>query len=488
MARPSSLCSLLMLLVAPAAWGQPPAATGPRIHDALPAGFQPDGKLDEWKGPPSLTLGAEQQVAGGSKVTSPQDVSAKVWLALGPEGLAVAGEVQDDRVQLAVKPKELHKDHVELWLALPQPKLPPIAFTNQSGEHELATAQACDGNPAIRLGEPAECRAWWKKQGAYRKTLQRPFSAQYQVLSKGIVRVGQKGPPLTSVRYEPMPGGYRFEALIPASALPRSAQAPLRDVKVIVDLMDGDGGKGKPAETVLSSSSGKLVGERTYQAVTLATPVRFGAWPDLLERAMKAHESASYQPAPDAAKLSVWLNPAIGNQYAPELPSPQVRELDLSRVEPQGTLGDVEVVTVPGQVDRHGVPSVWTVSRRGKTILDARNGGTRVVRIAPRPPGLLLLHVREQPLSPLGIGVCAECPQLSFQLVKMDAQGRFSEPEQLEGVSSQGGKVEWSATPDLSRIEAFYDGKDGTAKQPAVRYTWNAKAGRYDAEKFPRAP
>ena len=487
MLRRSALSSLLLLLAAPPAWSDAPSPSTPRLYEELPAGFQPDGRLDEWKQPPSLTLGAAQQVDGPSKVASPQDLSAKVWLALGPAGLAVAGEVQDDRVQLAVKPKDIHKDHVAVWLALPQPPLPPIAFANQSGEHAIATLEACEDNPAIRVGEPAECRAWWKKQGPYRKKLLLPFTAQYLLTSKGILRPGQKGPALTSVRYEPMPGGYRFEAFIPANALPRSAQAPLKDVKVLVDLVDNDTGKGK-RETFLSSSPGKPTGERAFQAVTLATPVRFSVWPDLLERAMKANTGGSYQPAPEAASLSVWLNPAVGNLYAPEQPSPEVREVDLSRVETQGTLGDIEVVTVPAQVDRYGAVSVWTVSRRGKTLLDARNGGTRMVRTAPRPPGLLLLHVRETPLSPLGIGVCAECPQLSFQLVKMDAQGRFSEPETLEGVSSQGGKVEWTATPDLSRLEAFYDVTSGPEKQLAVRYTWNAKTGRYDQEKFPRAP
>lgn len=477
--------SVLLLLAATPAWSDSPPASGLRLQEGPPPGFQVDGKLDEWKQPPSLTLGAAQQVDGPAKVASPEDLSAQLWVALGPQGLAVAGEVKDDRVQLPLKPEQLNKDHVEVSLALPAPQLPPIAFINQTGEHVLDSAAACEDNPALVVGEPADCRKWWKQQGDYRKKLLRPFSAQYALMEGVGVRVGIKGKEarVGRVHYEPFEGGYRFEALIPPSALPRSAQAPLRELKLRVELIDSDEanpkGKGK-RESVLSSGKGKPSADPgTFPALTLATPVRLGTWPDLLERAMKANGPGASCTV-DGAGLAVWLNPARGNQYTPEDPSPQVVEVNLSRVEKQGALGDVEVVTVPAQVDRFGAVGTWLVSRRGTALLDAQAGsGTSGVRTTPRPPGLNILWAQEEPLSPLGIGVCASCPQLSFQLVKMDAQGKFSEPERLEGVASQGEKVTWEAPADLSRLEAFSE-KPGASKQLAVRYTWNPKTGHYE--------
>jgi hypothetical protein len=78
---------------------------------------------------------------------------------------------------------------------------------------------------------------------------------------------------------------------------------------------------------------------------------------------------------------------------------------------------------------------------------------------------------------------------LSFRLVTMTAQGRFSEPEELEGTYSQGEDVTWEATKDLSRIQGFIlEGEEGKTRHLSVRHTWDPKAGRYKEEKFERPP
>ncbi|HZI02871.1 MAG TPA: hypothetical protein VEZ71_02555, partial [Archangium sp.] len=166
-----SLSTALLLLAATPAPGASSSPESLRLHEGLPAGFKVDGKLEEWKLPVSVTLGSGNQVAGKSKVSSPEDLSAQVWVAIGPEGLAVAGEVHDDRVLLSSRPEHVHQDHVEVWLALPPPAMPPIAFANQFGEHELPTADACENNEDITDGDPADCRIWWKKQVERRKQL-----------------------------------------------------------------------------------------------------------------------------------------------------------------------------------------------------------------------------------------------------------------------------------------------------------------------------
>jgi hypothetical protein len=475
----SATTTLLLLASTPA------ASQDFRLHEGLPAGFAVDGKLDEWTRPPSVTLGASHQVAGKSKVSSPKDLSARLWVALGPEGLAVAGEVQDDRVHLATRLEHVNHDHVEVWLALPQPKMPPIAFVNQFGEHEVPTLADCEDNAAISEGEPEDCREWWKQQVEHRKQLVRPFIIQYGLMSGSVVRFQQKDT-VGSIRYVPMDGGYRFEALIPPSAFPRSAQAPLRDLKVLVDLVDSDEGKGR-LETFLSSSARRRFGDPdTFHPVTLSRPLRFGQWPELLERALAANASSSYQPAPDAQALQVWCNPATAYQYAPQEPSPQVVGVDLSRMKPLGKLGEVEVVTMPAQVDWRGSVEHWLVSRRGQQVLDTQNVGADVLRLTSRASGLHLLRVDEGLQSALGTGACGACPVLNFKWVKMDAQGRFSQPEGLEGIYSQGEELAWEATPDLARIEAFIQWEDEGPRRRAIRHTWNPKQGRYTTEKFER--
>jgi hypothetical protein len=284
-----------------------------------------------------------------------------------------------------------------------------------------------------------------------------------------------------------MPGGYRFEALIPSSAFPRSGEAPLRNVKVLVELVDADEGKGK-LETVLSSSKNRRVGDpNTFHAVTLGKPLRFGVWPELLERVLKANENTSYQPAPDTQAIETWLNPVVGYQFAPKQSSPEEMRVSLSMESSQGKLGDVELVTIPAEVDATGAIDTWMVSRRGKTLLDAQNIDEDTLRYTQRAPGLFhILRVYEGKRSSLGVGTCGSCPMIGFNLVKMDAQGRFSAPEEMEGTESDGPELEWEATRDLSRIEAFSLLKEGEERHLDLRYTWSPKTNRYDQEKFPR--
>ena len=477
--------TLLLLAAAPAAGGSL------RLHEGLPAGFQADGKLDEWKQPPSLTLGAANQVAGAMKVASPADLSAKVWVAMDARGLAIAGEVLDDKVQLTNPKRDINADHVEVWLALPRPAMPPLAFVSHLDEHRVEKESDCE---KAAPEDPAKCKAWWKQQTARRKQLQSELVAQYGVTPKGVVRFGPDST-VGQARYEPFPGGYRFEALIPVSAFPRTAQAPLREVRVLVDLVDSDEG-GVKQETFLSSSPKRKFGDAsTFHAVTLTKPLRFGKWPELLEWSLKGQPGASYAPGPDADALEVWVNPAQAYQYVPETPSPDVSHVNLADVKSLGKVGDVELVSVPAKVDDMGNVERWLVSRKGQTLLDTRGVGGDAVKMTRRAPGMHVLQVYDGPSNPLGSGACGACPVVYFTHFTMDAQGKFSKPDGLEGTGGRTGyPVEWTVDEALTRIEAFdveedEDGKHG-AKRLAVRHTFDAKTGKFTTETFaaPEAP
>ncbi len=469
--------ALLLLSVAPAS----PSLV---LYEGVPPGFKADGKLEEWTQAPSLTLGAAHQVAGDMKVASPADLSAKVWLAVGPEGLAIAGEVMDDKVQLTGK-KDINADHVELWLALPQPKMPPLAFTSHLDSQAVPTEAAC---AKVSEADPAACKTWWRQQTARRKQLQADLVAQYGLMPKGVVRFGLNGS-VGPVRYEPFPGGYRFEALIPVGAFPRTAQAPLRDVRVLVDLVDSDEG-GAKQETFLSSSPKRKFGDAsTFHAVALKKPLRFGKWPELLEKALKEQPGASYMPGPDADALQVWVNRAEAYQYVPTVPSPEVTQVDLASVKRLGKVGDVEVVSVPAVADELGGVSRWVVSRKGTAILHTESVGGDEVKVAERAPGLHFVRVYDGPNNPMGSGACGACPAVYFWHFTMDAQGRFSKQESLDGAGGMTGTpVAYTVSEDLTRIEAFEeeeasDGKRGQ-KRLATRHTFDAKTGKYTSETF----
>ncbi|TQF11257.1 hypothetical protein FJV41_35195 [Myxococcus llanfairpwllgwyngyllgogerychwyrndrobwllllantysiliogogogochensis] len=462
------------------------APVTPRLQEGIPPGFQVDGKLDEWKQPPSLTLGAKNQVAGAKKVSSESDLSAKVWLALGPEGLAIAGEVRDDVVQLD-NPKGINADHVEVWLALPPPALPPLSYTNQFEEVLVPDPSACDEGSRA---DPAACKAWWKEQTLRRQQLLRELVAQFGVTPSGVLRHGAtSSASVGTAHYAPFPGGYRFEALIPIDAFPATVQAPLKDVRLLVDLVDSDEG-GATQETFLSSSSRRRFGEAsTFHAVTLAKPLRFGEWPELLEEAMK--HGMFYSPGAQADQIQAWMNPARGYQYVPEEPSPKVVKVDLRQVKSVAKLGDVELVIVPMTSDFKGAPSSWLVSRRGRTVLHALELGGDRVRTTPTASGLRVLQVYEGTNHELGTGACGACPVVRFTAYTMDAKGRFSEPEGLEsteGMTSEG--VAWTATPDLSVIEAFsvpYPTDSSSPPAPrklVLRHTLNARTGQYTTRIF----
>lgn len=484
------LLATALLLSATPDGGTPSAAADLSLIEPLPAGFQVDGRLDEWKEPPTLTLGPENQVAGDSKVSSPEDLSAKVWLAIGPEGLAIAGDVRDDRVLPSTKPAELNSDHVEVWLALPTQPIPPLAYTNQFGAQEVPTPDDCNKDPPH--GDPEACRKWWKEQSARRRKLAQSLLAQYALSAAGAVRFGQDVA-LGPVRFETVPGGYHFEALVPSTAFPRTVEAPLAHLRVLVDIVDNDEGHARQ-ESFLSSAPTRRFGDpATFHAVTLTKPLSYAAWPELFERALAEASqqgdddgwpAISYQPGPRVSAFQVWFNRRMAYQYSPELPSPDVVEVDLSKEQSLAKLGEVELISVSAGVSSVGGTNRWLVSRRGSTILDVKTGFGGSVRAARRGDAVYLLSVYEGSYQEDGHGNCGACPVVGLSLYRMGPDGKFSEPlfsDDAGGPPNGELDPKWKASADLSRIELYGDYEvKGKTLHFFSRHTYNPKTGAYD--------
>jgi hypothetical protein len=105
------------VVVASSAWAEEAQLHGiPYKPDPPPA---IDGRLEEWEGVPNASLirTKEQVVYGGKAWTSPQDLSAKVWLAWRDEYLYLAADVTDDRhVQKGRGVGMWRGDHIEFYL------------------------------------------------------------------------------------------------------------------------------------------------------------------------------------------------------------------------------------------------------------------------------------------------------------------------------------------------------------------------------------
>jgi hypothetical protein len=98
------------------------AAAEPVLH-GIPYKPDPppaiDGRLDEWENVPNAyTIQTREQVGYGGKTwKSPQDLSAKVWLAWRGDYLYLAADVTDDHHVQKQRGRDMWRgDHVELYL------------------------------------------------------------------------------------------------------------------------------------------------------------------------------------------------------------------------------------------------------------------------------------------------------------------------------------------------------------------------------------
>jgi hypothetical protein len=60
----------------------------------------------------------------------------------------------------------------------------------------------------------------------------------------------------------------------------------------------------------------------------------------------------------------------------------------MSRVDPLGKLGDVELSTIPAVVYETQDVARWMVAHRGQTLLDVQDVGDATLRLTQRAPGL----------------------------------------------------------------------------------------------------
>lgn len=488
----SGLLALLLLAAPPA----------PEVHvsESLPPRFSADGDLKEWASLKATELGADKQVAGPVKLAGAADFSAKVWVAVTKEGLAVAGQVTDDKVKLADSTKMIHADHAELWLALPAASLPPLAYANQFGEIEVPDADACDSLEEIE--DPDACKAWVKEQRARRASLEKLFVRQYVFTTSGLTETWSTVPgkdgkaPEAPQRaccsasksvVKAAPGGWVFEAWIDVLDFPATAQVPLRDLALLVDFADADDQTEKLESFVSTSPRRKLGRPTTFSAVTLQGSLLWETDPPLLARFSKGH-SIFYFPAMPMPAAYYFVNPPVGYQYSPSQPSPAV--VTMKYGDPAvAKLGDLSVYWAESP-HGHGLYSV----RKGVVVDGFPNEGKLVTHVKRSGTDTLqFVILNEGTVSELGTGACGACPLHSLTILSLDASGSFKQllsEEIAESVPDDDGNMLDSLKLDHEKefIRIGFVGSklaaDGEKKTPYKRYwKWDAKQKTFVPEK-----
>lgn len=420
--------------------------------------FVLDGQLSEWKGSPTLNLGAANQVAGSQKPVDTQDIAARIWIAQKGSELILAADVTDDTWRPPGSDADDHErirsDHLEIWLSFAEPNFPPISFGNQFGETAVPNTAACK-----EIEEVAACEKWWKAQVTHRRQLEEGFVRQ--LITDGeslwVIRGGnlELASGQLAARKERV-GGYTLEVRIPVGAWPALRQANTGSAKLLVDLIDNDQGADRQ-ETFLSSSGNRDPKDRsTWNVAKLAEPVVLAPAGSLLATLLgEGHFVLPTSPR----LLYQFLNIPVGYQYTPTEPSPTRLEL---------TLPDAPSITV-------GDTQLWWV---GKSVYTTVKGS---VRAKPLPLGCSpqviksgfggqaeLVAECDLSNSPFGAGPCGACPARTFEVIGVGKDGLAQVRADLFFTSAPcGGSIERAAAPDLSWVAL----RTETCKDEGPKYT-----------------
>jgi len=401
------------------------------VAESLPAGLAIDGDLKEWTAKPSATLGAANQTAGPVKLALPADFSATVWVAISKDGMAVAGKVTDDKVRFPEGTNVVNADHAELWIALPASPMPPLAFANQFGEIEVPDAESCDTLEDIE--DPAACKVWVKEQRRRRQSFEKLFVRQYLFTPAGVTEswstTAKDGKPpeapqeaccsASKAVVKAVPGGWVFEAKIAADDFPATGQVPLADLAILVDLVDADDGVEKLESFVSTSARRKLGRTTTFNTVTLREPIRWETQPPLLASFAKGHD-IFYFPGKSVAGAFAFDNVAVGYQYAPQQPSPTVKEMTVVD-KPTAKLGDISIYWMSSPhghtlYSLQGGEVLDGVSLDGEIVASVKRSGTETHQFLIKSEGTV---------SALGTGACGACPLHSVSVISLDKSGAF---------------------------------------------------------------
>ena len=271
--------------------------------------------------------------------------------------------------------------------------------------------------------------------------------------------------------------------LIPPEDFPPTSQLPLRDARVLVDLVDADVGIAKLESFFSSSPTRKFGKPETFHSVPLPAPRSFDAFPPLLADLAKDRPALLYQPGTPVPIAWALENLPAGYQYQPDGPSPAVTMFPLGRLQPIAEAPDLKVYATPV-----GIRALLRGQVAGTLKVDGAFAG-QVVRRGQ----VHLLFYDEGTMHPLGTGACGACPAHALALIAIDEEGvaksLFGETIVEQSPMEEGGR-----TFSYEEVEVFFEkdlssfgfrgskmGENDSAKF-VKRWKWDAQTRTYVLE------
>jgi hypothetical protein len=391
----------------------------------VPASLQVDGRLTEWA------------IFAGGQPTP-----------LTPSFVAVAATA--DSVVFAGRVRNVPEQGLSLRLESDSSEFPPIGSLQRGGGIMPLQCDVSNLEAGPVPFDPETCQNLLAEYEQLQKSYAASFVRQLHLTTQALsVRMGEQESSVAAAKYASVAdaGALTFEAVLPLSALPRTASAELSGLSVV------------PERAVSGSPS--EAGAR--QSAAFATPIRFGIDSDLLTCLLQGNNGLpttprfSYQPG---VPNRIYRTANVGG-FAIE-----TQEVPLSNLE--GGLGALEVWSVQG-----GLP-MTAIFKAGRA-LDCVSLGN-VVGVVKRGRGLHVIGYNEWQDEAVGL------QGAEFKVLEIEADGTLHNdllvvPEGGFGYTEVGQAYSKDLT-NLS-ISGMHQTDEGGSQQHTLSWRYDARLNHY---------
>lgn len=380
-----------------------------------------DGALSEWTAPPTMVT---RDLEGHE---------SRIWIA-----------IDGDRVRIAAKGDVAR---VEIALASPPPTLPPLGWRSWDDVTELAGVEDCQalvaaGGTALP-DELERCHTWVRQAIADRDALAARFRSRIVIEERATIDG-------TSSDAQVVRRGDVLEVDLPITALPATTQIPLTALRVLSRVGARSSRWGEPPPEL-------------WPLAELATPVRFGAHPELAAAAV-AHTDLQqrltfYEPGVSGSRVQLVYHHTSYELGIPSAPSPAIAELSTEKPRRVGSFDGQALVQIPVDMgDEHVMEQLALLTADGRVrLLESTFVESAPARVVRRDGGLDLVYLEAGIRNPAGRGYCFACDKVSVHVLRVDKNGGsrlFDEAVDADAME----RLDTSVSPSGAvKVRAFTD-------------------------------
>ena len=358
-----------------------------------------------------------------------------------------------DSVVLAGRVRNLPQQGLWLRLESDAPELPPIGTLERGGGIIPLQCDVSDVPDGAHPFDPETCQRLMQGYDELQKSYAATFVRQLHLTAQALsVRTGEQEQAVAGAKYAFSADGESatFEAVLPLTALPRTASAELSSLTVVAERADS----ARPPE----------VTPEVAQSVSFAPPIRFGMDSDLLGCLQMQGSNVS----PTTPRFS--YQPGVPNRVSRVANvdglSLDMKEVTLSNRE--AVLGALEVRSV------QGASPLVAILKEGQ-LLDCRSVGD-VLGVVERGRGLHVIGYDEEQDPAVGLYGAA------FRVLEIAKDGTLHDdlleaPERGFGYMTVG----QAHTKNLASfsISGMYQADEGGSQQHTLSWRYDARLDRY---------